>query len=171
MARQSNFDRAFNKAIIRAANKLLLKGRTATTKRVREVYNIKASDLKTRTLMYRASRSQPDAYLVFRGKGMRLYLFSPKTKQVKSGKRTYKQVSVEIRKGRRKIVKGGFIGAKRVGNVWKRLGKTRYDIVPLFTLSSAQMVEQVGADIWEKIIKRDLLDTFMRELAYELGKL
>ena len=167
MSRQTanQLKKAFRSAARSALNKLIIRGRKVATQKVREVYNIQARLLKDRTKVYKATNQRPEASLVIRGRRMPLILFG--AKQSRRG------VSVRVkREGGRKLISGAFIATMPSGTpqVWMRLGKSRYPIRMLWTVSPAKMFEKEGAKAFEAIIKKDMASMLKQELTHYLGK-
>jgi len=158
-------DSAFQKAIVRTANKLLVRGRKVTTQEVRKVYNIKASLLKDRIVMKRASKNNLFAYLAIKGRKLRLILFG--------AKQTSKGVTVRVKKTEgRKLIRSAFIRARgSKEHVWRRLGKERLPIEPLFTVSPAKMFEKEGERAFRQMVEKEFGPMFKHELDFYLGKL
>jgi hypothetical protein len=164
--RPSDIQKAFEKAVLRTVNKLIVKGRKAATQQVRQVYAVKAGDLKDHTKIYRANRSRPEAKLVIRGRKMPIILFGAKQKA--------KGTTVRIKKaGGRKLIQSAFIATMKSGKiqVWLRKGKSRLPIRQLFTVSPPKMFEKEGEKSFQEIIRRDVGPTLKHELQFYLGRI
>ena len=157
--------REMAKAQRSATNKLMRKASVAASKKVREVYVIKARDLKQFTKIRRASGSRSTATLIITGSPIGLIHFGPK--QVRRG------VSVRIKKtSGRKVVKSAFIEVMPSGHigVFQRVGKGRLPIKELKTLSPIKMYEVEGVRAFENIVLRDARTLLNREMKYYMGR-
>lgn len=168
MAKLKQIDKAFTNAVRSTVNKLLRKGRVAASKKVREVYNIKAGDLKKHTIVKRASNSNPVGTIRVRGKRMHLISFG--AKQNKRG------VSVMVKKkGSRKTIRHAFISpAQKQGAnlfVWQRKGKERHPRRALKTLAAAQMFEYEGAAEFNKLVQKEGGQLLQKEVDHYLLRL
>lgn len=121
------------KARLSANYKTAKQATTQAKREIRSVYNIKAKYLNQNIKTHRGSASNHAAKITATGQGIRLKAFG--AKQVKTG------VSVQVKKGNRKIIKHAF-GPKipRLGgNVFVRSGKERLPIKKLFGPGAAAM--------------------------------
>lgn len=169
------------KAIIRSLDRAAKAGRQEALNRIRERYNIKESDLR-REIITDIHPSKLEATITAKGRPVSIFLFRPKqiieaihgkskglySKLVKAraGQRA-KGVTVEIIKGQRKLVKGGFIQRLKTGHVaiFKREGKARLPIKKLSTIGTPSMFGRISIfdkvvtrvkEVWQKNIKHEL---------------
>jgi transcriptional regulatory protein LevR len=161
-----------NKAIINAnrsaLNKVIAKAKTAASRAVREVYNIKARDLNKEIKIRRATNSNLRAILSLKTRRTSLTKFSPR--RVKINKRFGVKVKIK-RKEPPKLVKGAFMAdVRNKTNIFKRVGKKRFPIKKLFTLSVAEMFEREGEKALQNLIKNELAAIHKRELQYYIKK-
>jgi hypothetical protein len=162
----SDYAKAFEKAILRTVNRLIVKGRKRATQKVREVYNVKAGDLKQSTRIYRARRARPEALLVISGKKMPLILFGARQRA--------KGTTVRVKKtAGRKLIRSAFIATMKSGKiqVWMRKGKSRLPIRQMFTVSPPKMFEKEGETAFQDIIAKEMSPTFKRELDFYLSRI
>ena len=161
----NQIDKTLRSAVRSAANKLIRRGRTATSKRVREVYNIKASDLKNYTKVKKATNSNPTAAIIISGRPIPLILFS--AKQNKRG------VSVRVKKTTgRKIIQSSFIATMPSGKiqVWMRKGAKRLPIKQLLSVSPPKMYEKEGEKVFKELISKEAGKTVQHEIDYYANK-
>lgn len=93
-------------AIMRAINRTLTMAKTATSKEIRKVYNIKAGNIKEALLLKKASRASLSGYITISGSPLPIIAFG--------ARQTSKGVSFAIMKGKRTVLPGAFI--TNVGN-------------------------------------------------------
>ena len=166
-----HLDIAFEKAVIRTINNLIAKGKTATSKKVRQVYNIKAKELNKHIKIRKANKSNKEARIIATGRPMKLYLFTTAA----SRKNPKSKVKVKIKKGRgTRPLPHSFIARMETGhiNVWIREGAKRImtrgrskgrKLQPIkgqYTVSVAQMYEKESDKTFQDLIKRDIDKTF-----------
>jgi len=166
-SRPSDIEKAFSRAVVRAVNRMIVTGRAAATRQVRKIYNVKAGDLKNATTIYRASSSRKEALLVIQGRRMAVILFDARHR------RTAKGATVRIKKSEgRKLIRSTFIVSMSSGkrHVWKRVGKERLPIKPLFTVSPPKMFEVEGEKAFKEIIEKEFGKTFENELSFQLSR-
>jgi hypothetical protein len=101
-------DAEFNLGVARAINHTLAKVRTASSKEIRQVYNISAKDIRQALTIKRASSNQPYGFVIASGKPIPLKQFKPR--QTKDG------VSVIIKKGNRQVIKSAFLATMGSGH-------------------------------------------------------
>jgi hypothetical protein len=99
----------FNTGVARAINHTIAKGKTASSKEIRQVYNITAKDVGQSLSIRRANKAQLYGSIIAQGKPLPIYKFKPS--QGKYG------VSVLIKKGNRQLVKGTFLATMASGHV------------------------------------------------------
>ena len=129
----SLIDKATNSAIGKTARKT----RTFISKNVRQEYTVKAGDIRKSvgTRIRRPSRTS--AALDYKGSTISLRRFGARKRQVNGRP----GVSVAVKKGQRKVVKGGFSHGN--GPIFKRIGRSRLPIEKLFGPSVPQMVSNL----------------------------
>lgn len=166
MAIIKQIDKALNDAVRRTVNKLIVKGRNVASRKVREVYNIKASDLKKHTKIRRATRGSPEAQIIIRGKKIPVFAFG--------ARQTRRGVTIRIKKsGGRKTIEHAFIAQMSSGHtgVFVRVGAKRVPIRELMSISPAKMFELEGERELKKLVERELGSTFKHELDFSLGRI
>lgn len=152
-----SFSRKYRQATFRALNRAGRTTRTAAQKHVTTTYNIRASEAK-KFIKFFPARSINRLIAKIQTRSRRLTLMRFKAKQVARG------VRVVIRKRAAKVVRGAFIAPGRGGSaqlVFRRIGRERYPIEPLHTLSIAEMT---GTKEASKKIKKRFREAFAKEL-------
>jgi hypothetical protein len=171
MANEFNLNRPVRSATRSAINKTLRKAFAAASRKVREIYNIKAGDLRKYTKIRRATNIRPDAEIRVRGQRLPVFLFAAKPKP--------KGVMVKIKKkGGRKLIESAFIETMPSGkrSVFRRKEKTpgilvgRLPIRLLTTLDPVKMFEQEGEKEIRKTVNENLRHLFESELKFYLSK-
>jgi hypothetical protein len=167
--------KTINKVLNRTAN---IEGRrfnTQVAKNVRAEYNIKSSDIKSVTKIRRAGGDENSFEITVSSPRLDLarFIFSIKTKKVwvnRRGKRRKERrrvVSVKVKRGKAKEVKGGFLVRNKL---FKRKGETRMPIKKLSTLSIADMFTKKIVEDGFKKVKEHYPATLERNLLFYLGK-
>lgn len=162
---------ALKAGLISAQNKIMAKAKTAASKAVRDVYNIKAADLNSKTKLYKANRTHASSSIVITGSRFTLMRFNPRPND--SG------VSVYIKKtSGRKNIRSAFIetgkGAKL--QVFRRVRKKtgglvgRLPIDVLTTLGPVKMFEKEGEKAIEETINSGFDDLINKEIDYRLSR-
>ena len=95
------FENAINKASISATNKVARQALTDGKKAIKRTYLIKPSVLNSSTKVYKATYNYPAARIIAFGKPLS-FSYHGAIQQKKTG------VSIMVRKGARKIMRGGF---------------------------------------------------------------
>lgn len=143
-ADHANITRATANAINRTADEL----RTQAGRIIREEYNVTLRGIRQASRVRKASpRSKfPRAEVSFSGRRINLYEFG--ARQLKKG------VTVKVKvRGGRKLIEGAFIQTLKSGQnigkkgVFKRVGKARYPIHFLPSLSIPQMTERKAISV------------------------
>jgi len=102
--------RQFPKVEVRALNKIAKSTKAHVSKEIRATYNIKKGDLDPNFKIIKARPSRRIATLFVRGRPLPVILF--KARPTASG------VAVQIRRGRRKVIKEAFVATgKKSGRV------------------------------------------------------
>lgn len=152
----NNLQRALRNANRSAINKVLAKAKIATSKAVREVYNIKAGELNKVIKLRRASNQRLQGVISVKTRKTSLIKFAARPRKI--NKRL--GVTVKVKKsGNRKIVKGGFIGTAKgttAKQIFVRQGRSRLPIEKKFTLSVSQMIEREGELALNQTVQKDL---------------
>lgn len=148
-----------DKAVSMAINEGVRKGKTAIWRAVKPVYNISQGDVYKRIRTYFSKPDRLVGTINISSEHLKMLLFSPKPtptfKQAaddaaKQGKpktvnlHRGKQVSVEIVKGKRTDIKGGFYAQMPKSghrNIFVRRGKLRLPIHSMTTIGVAEMVQ------------------------------
>ena len=93
----------------RAINHTIAKGKTAASKEIRSVYNIKASYVGKAISITKSSRNTLEGTINISGSPMPIMAFSPR--------QTQKGVAVTIKKGSRKLINRAFIRRMKSGHI------------------------------------------------------
>jgi hypothetical protein len=129
------------KAYVSAINRTLDHMYTNTAREVKDVYNVKVSEIKNSTTKRKASGRRTSAWLIIRSRRFTLGRFLPGGLGSKS-----KRTRVKIKKAGGYLPVGGspkpFLQRLK-GNthIMRRVGQKRYPVDVLRTLSPTQMVE------------------------------
>jgi hypothetical protein len=119
--------------------------KTGTTKEVRKTYNIKSGEVKSKTKIKIAKGSRATYEMAVKSPHLSLSRFIKsvrmrpvRVKKRKGGSYRAKRqfVTVEVRRGGRKVVDGGFFAKKQI---FKRENEHRDSIQKMVTLSVPQM--------------------------------
>lgn len=156
-----------------AMQRTLRSGEAAAKKKIREEYNIKLKDISQKMKSFTYSQAE-GGEIIARSARLPIIMFSPRIMRLKKGKRS---VSVEIKKGQRKLVRYGFPAtmptghkgifsripgtqsqfapiSKRTGRQWKREKITELKTVGVAQMFGAQRVivavQKRIQDIWER---------------------
>ena len=126
-----------SQVLARALNKAVEQARTQMSRQIRSEFNLTAGYVRERLRIKRAFAKGGQFSLsaeLIGGDGRRrsANVIAFNARQLPGG------VSVVIRKGNRKTIKGSFIGNKG-RTVFKRVGKARLPIQPVRTIDVAQM--------------------------------
>jgi hypothetical protein len=156
-------NRAFAKAEVSALNKMAAQAKTFANREIRSTYNVRAGLVSDSIRIKRASSSNPKAALQITGKRLSLALFS--------ARQTAKGVTFAVFKGARKLLPHRFIIKKFSGGVFERLGKSRFPIRKLSTLSVPQMfkAKRVMPKI-DEFVDANLPRIYNHELKFYLSK-
>ena len=113
----------FPRATASALNKTIAQAKTRASSDLREVYNIKKSDIDATMSIRKATVTQLFAMLRTTGKRIALSKFG--ARQVASG------VAVMVKKGARKVIRTKFIATMKSGHigVYGRKGRARLPII------------------------------------------
>ncbi len=177
--------KVFPAALAAAINKTIRFTNVAASKEIRQVYNIKAADVKKTISVKKASKNRLRAEFASRGARIALAKFG--AKQTKRG------VTVKVKKtGGRKLIKGAFLSTMPSGHKgvfhrmkdWKKKeisgkksitgGKVYHGlrIVERTTVSVSQMLKSAKV---RSVIRKTIRDRFPEQLAnqikFRMGKL
>ncbi|MCG8639149.1 MAG: phage tail protein [Desulfobacterales bacterium] len=162
------FGKQAESAHVRATNRALMGIRTDGVRLVREEYNVKAGVVRKAFSVHRASPNNLEAKAVAFGRRIPLKQFSPRPSKP-GGRLPPKGVSVEVRKGARKIVRSSFFARMKSGHtgVFTRVGKERLPIRERHSLAVPQMLnrEDVTKELEAGAVKR-----FERTLDHEINR-
>ena len=179
---QKKLDSKFlQKAVIRSLDRAAKSGRQEALNLIRDRYNIKEGDLR-KEIKVDIHPSKLEAVITAKGRPISIFKFSPKVViekihgkskalysrlgKAKIGRRAA-GVSVQIVKGQRKLVKGGFFVKLKTGHeaIFKREGKARLPIKKLSTIGSPDMfgssriinrvIDKVK-EAWQKNMKHEI---------------
>ena len=157
-------------AMLNAMRRALTAGRTAGTRKVREVYAIRAGDVRKAFVMSRRpSRSNLEGELRSRGKSLPIskFRYSP-TDETTGGRRRLVRASVKKDGGLKPLGIAFVRNNKEYGNVWQRLGKTSYPIRPVYAISIPQML---GEGRVVDAVQETMIETTNKRLDHEIYRL
>jgi len=148
---------------------------------IRDRYNIKEGDLR-REIKTDIHPSKLEAVITAKGRPISLFKFSPKAVverihgkskalysklgKARAGRRAA-GVSVQVVKGQRKLVRGGFLVKLKTGHeaIFKREGKARLPIKKLSTIGSPSMFG--GSRIINKVIDK-VKEAWQKNIKHEI---
>lgn len=154
----TGFEKEVGQATYLALNRTTEYVATQIGKIVPKSYQIKSSDVKSSLKKNLASKTNLTASVESSGHTLSFahFPFTPKTPRKTKRSIFESAVMVTIKKGQKVLSRKGFVmstGAKSEEkvqyNVFKRLGKSRFPIAPIRTLSIPQMItnEKVGEQV------------------------
>jgi hypothetical protein len=157
-----------SQVLARSMNRTIEQARTEMSRQIRAEYNLGAAYVRDRLSIKRAfaSAGQFNLSAELRGGGKRR-----SANVITFGaRRAADGVSVLIRKGQRKTIKGSFIGNKG-RTVFKRDGKERLPISPVQTIDVAQMfnARRINAAVQAAMLAK-FPAIFERELAFAMSR-
>jgi hypothetical protein len=171
MAKNVDIPESVLRAATRGAlNRAIRRAFTESSRKVREVYNVKAKDVKKYTKIRRATGANPSAELRIKGQRLPVMVFG--------ARQTAKGVSVRIKKkGGRKLIRSAFIRTLKSGktSVFRRRQKgsklvPRLPIDLLTTLDPPKMFEKEGDAAIKKVANLELPRIFADQLKFRLLK-
>lgn len=158
-----------SKVLAGALNRTMAIAKTAMSKEIRSEFNLSAAYVRDRLRITRAYPKAGQFSLAAEliggdGKRRSANVIGFAARKAADG------VSVMISRGKRKTIKGAFIGNKG-RTVFKRVGKTRLKIKPVRTIDVAQMfnTRRINAAVVAAMQAR-FPAIFQRELAYALSR-
>lgn len=171
------FENASANAKRRTINELLRKVRTQSTKRVRQVYNIPAAEMKKSFTLTFAKNRNPEGLVRIRAKRLPLDIFAPRPRKVQTKRGVRYGVSVRVKKSSgRKLVTGGFVGKFKSGKtIYTRTDKAinqkkRFPIQRKYTLSPAKMFTKEAEKGMFQLIEKEMPELFHRNLQFFLRR-
>ena len=159
-----------SKSVKSATFKTTAKTRTEISKRVRDIYAVKAG-LISKSASIRNGSSVREKMLLYTGANISLTEFGPRQRLVRTAKGKRKGVSVRIRKDRgRKLVKSGFSASLKGGKfIGKRKTDTRFPIRGTSTVSVPGMVKSRDViKLINKFVGEEYPAQFEREMLARL---
>jgi hypothetical protein len=161
-----------SKALARSVNRTLEQARTGMTREITKEFNIKRAKvvetLSIKRATFKAGRFTIEGYLQSKGKrgrALNVINFAARQNHKPGG-----GVSVAIRKGQRKLIRGAFI-ANQGRTVFRRVGDTRLPIEAVQTIGAPQMfnTRRVNAVV-VKLMREKFPEIFEREARFYLSK-
>ncbi len=160
-----------NLVLSRAINRSATAAQAAMSKKVREVYLVKAAAVKKTIKITRATTSRPTAIVKSTGKkiGLAEFKTSPSSPRPSNPPSAYK---VQVKKGGGlKPVEGGFLAMVNGGmGFFRRIGSSRLPTTRLMGPSVPQMIGQKSIIEWVELQAKNMLNTrIQHELKQVLG--
>lgn len=154
------------KVISRAINRAAHVGRAQATRSVRENYNIKHRDVSSTIKVRTASPDNLNANIRSSGAPMKLMKFRVSPNSPKKAK----QVTVGVKKGSRKKIKGAFVAGMNSGhvNVFTRVSKPRLPIRGHYGPSVPQMI---GNESVVSVVENKTYQELDSRLDHEINRL
>ena len=164
-----------NKAISSAINKSVVTAKKEMSSAVRDVYNIKKKDLDPKITVKKSSINNTNAVITVRSKPIGLIHFNATASKAfdKGQKRYFKTSAKVMKKERKKVHKGAFIGKAKNSNsyqVFRRSSNKKLPIIKLSVITPTTMVKKEGKDDFIEVVERDFTKNFDHEFAFYLGK-
>ena len=164
-----------NKAISSALNKTVVTAKKEMSSGVREIYNLKKKDLDPKIHVKKASMNNTSSTITVRSSPIGMIHFNATaTKAYLKGRKTYYKTSAKIlKKERKKVYRGVFIGKAKNSNssqVFRRSTKKRLPLKKMSVITPTSMVKMEGLDDFIKVIQRDFNKNFNHEFSHFLGK-
>ena len=172
--------KAMEKAIVRSVNKAVAKAKTAASRHVRTIYNIKARDLNPLIRKWNANKNHPSGgFYISSRQGLKLLHFQAKDIHPHG-------VKVKILKQRgTKNLKHAFIAQMPSGHVnvfqgtgkygiakkGRYQGKRREKIKSLYSVDPVTMFETKAVEVVEKTLRETFFKVFENQLDYELDRI
>ncbi|MFY0521018.1 phage tail protein [Lysinibacillus sp. UGB7] len=154
------------KVVSRAINRSAHAARAQANRSVREHYNIKQRDVSSTIKVRTASPDNLTASIRSSGEPLKLMTFrvSP------NGPKKVKQVTVGVKKGSRKRIKGAFVTGMNSGhvNVFTRVTKKRLPIRGHYGPSVPQMI---GNESVVSVVENKAYDVLDKRLEHEINRL
>lgn len=152
-----NIPKGIEKAVKRSVNETAAGTKSDMAKEAAKNYKVKVGDVK-KVISVHKGQDGFSAVVSSTGKPLPLSFFNPLPGHVQHRGKRNEPVSVEVKRGKRKRVKGGFIAKMDSGHVgvMKRVWKRRLPIDELYTVSMARMIDdkEVISRIEEKAEER-----------------
>jgi hypothetical protein len=151
-------------AISRALNRAAANAKTNASKKAREEYIVKASDIKSSINISKATKSKLGASVVSKGERLGLHKFkvSPKAPRHKNPPKSLK---VSVKKGSGKKLLHAFIADINGGKVFERTSKARLPIRQLYGPAIPQMLGNVSV---KNYIESESAKVFNQRLEHEI---
>lgn len=160
--------KGMRRAVARSLNEAARAARAESIKRIRNIKKIKQPQrrinfFKANPLMWRATLKISDY-------GSPLYDFNARRRIVKTPKGKRIGVTVEVNKGKRVLVKGGFIAETRHRlGVYRRQGKERDKIIHMLTSSVYDIFKETKfAESIQKFAQNKFDERFTKNLEFYL---
>ena len=127
----------FDKALSSALNKTIVTAKKEMSFAVREVYNIKKKDLDPKIKVSKASSKRTEAVIRIRSKPIGLIHFNASAAKAfdKGQKRYFKTSAKVLKKSRKKVYKGAFIGRAKSSNSWQVFRRRTNRRLPIIKIS------------------------------------
>lgn len=162
----SAFGKDLRPAVKRALSRTMTGARKTASQAMREDYNVKAGYIREHM---ETRVRQDEAVLELFGGPIPLREFAPKPSGIPKRK-LRKALSVEVKRGERKEVKGAFMAQMGSGHlgVFRREGQSRFPIKELYSLSVPQMFGDQHSDRAEQVQEYSQ-ERFQREIEHEIS--
>ena len=163
------------KSLSTAMNKTVVTAKKEMSAATREYYNIKKKDLDPKINVKKATRGNTESIIRITSRPIGLIHFNATaSKALDKGQKRYFKVSAKVlKKQRKKVVGGAFIGRGKQSNsyqVFRRTTSKRTPIRKLSVVTPTTMVERHGEEEFIKAIKRDFDKQFTIAFNYFMSK-
>lgn len=179
-ARQAikSLDKVSQQAMAAAVNRTQSFAKSQIVKSIRENYDVSVADVRASiSEKKRATKVDPVVVLRVRSSLQTIYHHFKVRPRVRPKKQRPYGVNVTIKKGSTGVMNGRvFLPAagarKQKTQLWFRKGPSRHSpVVPLHTLSVAQMVNPEVKEAIDEQVGKKLVERFNHEMAFRLGTL
>lgn len=172
---------AMRKAMVRALNKTVAKAKTASSKEVRKIYNIKAGDLNSKTKKYNANKNKMYAgFYITSRYGLKMLYFSAKDVypggvdvkiKMASGVKTLPHVFIARMPSGHINVFRSIKGEYTTPTKGKYAGKKGRSVVEgLYSVDPVKMYEKHGQKMVGKTFVKEYFPLFKKQLDFELSQ-
>lgn len=156
------------KVIVRAINRAAESARTEASRKVREKYYVKHSDVISTIKIYKASPADYSATIISKGHVLALPKFRVTPREPEPKRK--KSIIVRVKRGGGGPLPGAFVAQMKSGHVgvFKRVGKPRLPIEQKYGPSVPQMLGSPSVSQW---IEEKAQETLEKRLDHEINRL
>lgn len=168
---------ARNLAIARAINHTIAKAKTLTSREIRNLYSVDASTLGKALTQVKADRLTLTGKIIARGRPISLARY--KARQTRQG------VTVEVLRGKRKLIPGVFLANLKSGykgvmvrgkHAQGKIVRRKHRVIksgndlPITSLAGVSIPKQLANKIILRSIEKGINETFPQRLSHEIKR-